>query len=125
VEGEVGGPAAVILSDACWRRRFAADPTIVGRTLLASEKAYAIVGVMPPDFDPPQFAWLGTQELWFPFVATAQTRSWGRFLLVVARLKPNVSLDDARSEMAVVSMELSRTVESDRGWSTSVVTLSQ
>ncbi len=115
-EGEVGGPAAVMLSDAVWRQRFAADPTIVGRTLIASGEPYTIVGVMPPHFEPPKFGWLGAQELWFPFVPTAQKRSWGRVLLVVARLKPDATFEAARAEMGAIGDQLAREVEDDRGW---------
>ncbi len=115
-EGEVGGPAAVMLSDAVWRQRFAADPTIVGRTLIASGEPYTIVGVMPPQFEPPKFGWLGDQELWFPFVPTAQKRSWGRVLLVVARLKPDATFEAARAEMGAIGDQLAREVDDDRGW---------
>ncbi len=124
-EGEVGGPAAVMLSDAVWRQRFAADPAIVGRTLIASGEPYTIVGVMPPRFEPPKFGWLGEQELWFPFVPTAQTRSWGRALLVVARLKPGVAFEAARAEMAAIADRLSREVEADRGWTATAVPLAR
>ncbi len=115
-EGEVGGPAAVMLSDAVWRQRFAADRTIVGRALVASGEPYTIVGVMPPHFEPPKFGWLGAQELWFPFVPTAQKRSWGRVLLVVARLKPDATFEAARAEMGAIGDQLAREVEDDRGW---------
>ena len=54
---EAGAPV-VILSDAYWRRRFAADPAVLGQSLDASGTTYTIVGVMPAEFDPPQFNWL-------------------------------------------------------------------
>jgi putative ABC transport system permease protein len=124
-EGEPGGADAVMLSDAFWKRRFAADPHVVGRTLIASGTAHTIVGVMPAGFDPPAFGWLGAQELWFPFVASPQTRSWGRFLLVIARLKPDVPLDFAQSDMTAAGDRLAREVDSDRGWTATVMPLVQ
>src|SRR5262249_19222061 len=46
-----GGPAVAILSDALWRRRFAADPTIVGRQIKLNDRPYTVIGVMPRTFE--------------------------------------------------------------------------
>ena len=111
---------AVILSDALWRRRFNADPSIVGRAIVLSDRSYAVVGVMPPRFDPPRLGWLGQQELWFPLVATAQTRSWGRFLIVLARLSPGVAIEQARAEMTAIAAQRATESSANEGWSASV-----
>ncbi|MGH9142608.1 MAG: ABC transporter permease, partial [Vicinamibacterales bacterium] len=63
-EDDLGKPAAVVvLSDGLWRRRFGADPQMIGRTLTLNARIYAVIGVMPPGFkglsDP--------AELWVPF----------------------------------------------------------
>ena len=42
----------VLLSDALWRRRFGADPSVVGRSLVMNDREYRIVGVMPASFEP-------------------------------------------------------------------------
>jgi hypothetical protein len=70
---------------------------------------------MPADFDPPQFAWLGDQAFWRPFGATESNRSWGRFLLVIARVRPTVSIDAARRELEAVSAQLATEVKDKRG----------
>ena len=113
---------AILLSDAYWRRRFAADPAVIGRVRVISGKAYTIVGVLPA-FEPPRMSWLGTQDLWFPMPRTDERRSWGRSLIVLGRLADGVTIDQARSEMAGISARLSRERSADRGWSSNVVPL--
>jgi putative ABC transport system permease protein len=114
---------AAILSHGFWSRKFGADPAVVGRALQVSGQPCTIVGVMPASFDPPRFGWLGTQDLWFPFVATPANRTWGRFLLVVARLRPGISLGRARAEMAALGQHLANEIPGNTGWSVSMVTL--
>jgi putative ABC transport system permease protein len=122
--GLSGAQGEVVLSDAFWKRRFGGDASVLGRAITLRGGAYTVVGVMPPGFDPPRLGWLGEQELWLPFRATAESRAWGRFLLVVARLQPGVSLDSARAGMAELGRQLARESPSDAGWSVSVVGLS-
>jgi predicted permease len=117
--------AAVVLSDALWKRRFGADSAIVGRLVTMSGKPFTIVGVMPANFDPPRFGWLGEQDFWLPLVATEQSRSWGRFLLVVARLRAGVSLEQSRAEMIAVARQRARESSANDGWSASVVPLAE
>ena len=124
-EGREGGPGAVILSDGLWRRRFGADRSIVGRAIRLDEKPFVVVGVMPPGFDPPKFGWLPDHELWLPFVATADNRSWGRFLLVLGRLRDGVSLESARREMVAIADDLAREHKRNEGWSATVVGLAE
>jgi hypothetical protein len=50
-EGMWNGPKAVVLGDAFWRRRFAADPAIVGTSLTINEQPHTVVGVLPASFD--------------------------------------------------------------------------
>jgi len=115
----------VILSDGLWRRRFGADRGIVGASVALDGKPFTVVGVMPAGFDPPRFGWLPNQELWFPFVATPANRGWGRFLLVVGRLRDGVSVPIARRDLGGVADRLAREDPSDRGWSASVVPLAE
>jgi putative ABC transport system permease protein len=114
---------AVMLSDAFWKRRYGSDPSIVGRTMTISGASYEIVGVMPASFDPPRFGWLGGQALWFPMMKSADRRSWGRFLLVLARLRAGVTPEQAGSEMRAIAAQRERETPDDKGWSASVVPL--
>lgn len=118
-----GGANVIVLSDAFWRTRFGADPAVLGQTLSLDGRAHTIVGVMPPTFDPPRFFWLNTQAFWRPFGATDGNRSWGRFLLVVAKLKGNVTIEAAQREMTTIAADLAREQPSNTGWSASVVPL--
>ena len=116
------GAAVIVLSDGLWRDRFGADPAVVGRPVQFQDQRFLVVGVMPRGFRPPAFGWLGPeQRYWIPFAPTAQNRQWGRALLVLGRLRPGVSIAEARSDVAAIMEERAReTPESNRGWSATV-----
>jgi len=116
---------AVILSDAFWKGRFGGDPSVVGRSMMISGKPYLIAGVMPGSFDPPRFGWLGGQALWFPMVETPEKRAWGRFLLVVARLRDGVTPRQAQAEMRAIASQRENETPDDKGWSATVVPLKE
>ena len=120
-----GDRDSVILSHGFWMRRFGGDPSVVGRSLQVSGKPSTIVGVMPASFEPPRFGWLAIQDLWFPFVTTPENRAWGRFLLVVARLRPGTSLENARSEMAILGQQMATESPGNKGWGVTVITLAE
>ena len=115
----------VVLSDGLWRRRYAADPAIVGRVISLDEKSFTVVGVASRDFDPPRFGWLPNHELWTPFGPTESNRSWGRFLLVVGRLRDGVSLESANKELAAIADQREREDNNNRGWSAAAVGLTE
>jgi hypothetical protein len=71
-EDRPGANQVAVLSDGFWRRRFGADPTIVGRTLRLEGQPMTVVGVMPPGFEHP-ILW-GPVDLWRPFAFTPQPR---------------------------------------------------
>jgi putative ABC transport system permease protein len=117
-ENEVAGRDRVaILSDGLWRRRFGADPQIIGRAIPLEDleggpgttegSRYEVIGVMPPDFAYPVGASRPT-EIWIPFVVPADQRirelhQRNTYLQIVARLKPGVSLAQARAQMDQVA----------------------
>ena len=115
----------VVLSHGFWMRRFGGDPSVVGRRLQVSGKPHTVAGVMPASFEPPRFGWLVVQDLWFPFAGTPENRAWGRFLLVVARLRPHTSLENARAEMAVLGQQLAGESPANKGWGITVVSLAE
>ena len=115
----------VILGDPLWRRRFDADRTIVGKTIALDGRPFTVIGVMPPDFEPPRFGWLSRQDLWLPFAATPANRSWGRFLLVVGRLRPGVSIEDAERDIRAIADQRAREDERQEGWSASALPLTR
>ncbi len=91
------GEAAVLLGDDLWRRAFGADPGIVGRRILVDGVDSTVVGVMPAG------AQIGGQRVdaWLPVKLDPQSQNRGNhFLNLVARLRPGVSLQGARAELA-------------------------
>jgi putative ABC transport system permease protein len=118
-EDRPGGPPVVILSDGLWRRRYAADRSIVGRAVTMNGNAYVVVGVMPPRF---QFPF--NTQLWIPQepIESTATRA-ARDLVVYARLKPNTSLDAARRDVEAAADRLAHEYPEDKGWRASALTL--
>src|SRR5712671_5674763 len=104
-EEEPGRGRVIVLGPALWRRRFGADPGVLGRTVEISGHPFQIVGVLAQDLELPENfdAW---RPLPFPpDQVTPQSRG-RRFLRVIGRLGRGVTLADARSELAVVSARL-------------------
>ena len=115
-DDEVPGVHVVVLSDALWRRRFGADPALVGRSILLDAVPYTVIGVMPPDFEYP-----AGDALWTPQPFTSHdlaTQRGAHYLTVIARLRPGATLDGARTEMQTIWTRLARTFptkDTDRG----------
>ena len=111
----------VVISDRVWKRRFAADPDIIQRAITLQGIPYTVVGVMPPGF-----SFLDKSvELWLPigFPAAARTPR-GRWLSVVGRLKPGVTLERAQADVARVADELRlRFPDFNAGWTARVIGL--
>ncbi|HEV8214402.1 MAG TPA: ABC transporter permease [Gemmatimonadaceae bacterium] len=95
-----GGPSVVILSDALWRRRFGADPTIVGQHVRLDDADHVVIGVMPASFEN---VVAPLAQIWAPLqyasVYGPESREWGHHLRVVARLRQGVSTADAVREI--------------------------
>ena len=97
-----GAPPVAVLSDTLWRRRYAADPGVVGRSITVDGRPTLVVGVMPDRFDLPQGA-----ALWLPLTIDASFReTGGRWMSAVARLKPGVTVEQARAEMDLIATTL-------------------
>ncbi|HET7292169.1 MAG TPA: ABC transporter permease, partial [Vicinamibacteria bacterium] len=98
-EGEPGNESKVILSDALWRSRFAADPGAIGKDLRIDGRPYTVVGVMPKAFE----ALAPGVMLWRPLAFTPEDKSDERrhsnSYWSVGRLKPGVTLEQARAQV--------------------------
>ncbi len=106
-EEELGKAHVVILSYGLWKRRYGADRMLVGRTIRIDGEDFTVVGVMPPEFRW-QF-WSGPRQLWVPvgYTQTDKGRDENSFLSF-ARLKPGVTVAQARAEMAAIGAALSK-----------------
>src|SRR5205823_1074747 len=100
-----------ILSDAFWRRRFAGDPTVVGRALTLNDEPTTIVGVLPSAFDFDAIFSPGNEiDLITPFPLTAETARWGNTLFGIGRLKPGITVQQAEADLRVVSDRFKQTI---------------
>ncbi len=96
-------PAAVILTDALWRRRFNRDPSIVGRTISLNGQPSRVVGVMPAWFDFAELFAPGAQvDLFTPLRLDDRAESMGNMLAVIGRLRPGVSPAAAQAELTTL-----------------------
>lgn len=106
----------VVLSYGFWKRRFGANPDLVGKTIALEGGNFTVIGVMPPAF---QFPVSGNTQLWTPFVVEpgpSEGHSMHSYLSV-ARLKPGISVEQGRSQMEVLTLNLEKDVDpkSQRG----------
>ena len=103
------GPRVAMLSDGLWRRKFAADPNIVGKVLKFDGGPVTIVGVLPASFDFGTIFAPGTKvDMYEPFPLTTETNRWGNTLAIVGRLKQGASMEQAQAEAAILGPQLQR-----------------
>lgn len=121
-EGANGAPAVLILSDGLWRRRFGADPSVVGRSISLSEGPATVVGVMSPSFRP-----FGDEQYWRPLqLGDSDREPRGRYFMTVGRLKPGVSAAQAQAEMSGISKVMERELPAfNTGWTSSIIPLTE
>jgi putative ABC transport system permease protein len=105
-DDRAGAPATIILSYSLWQSQFGADPNILGRNLVVDSESYSVIGVMPPLFHFPA----SDSLFWVTNRFTErnyQDRTDNRFE-AVARLRPGVTLEQARAEMEGIAAESAR-----------------
>jgi putative ABC transport system permease protein len=102
-----GAPHVAILSQGLWQGRYAGDPKIIGRNIAIGGEAYTVVGVMPGTF---QFPLMGIANLWTPLAMTdMQLADRGNvWLPAFGRLKPGITLEQAREETATFFAHLEK-----------------
>jgi putative ABC transport system permease protein len=112
-ENEGGRDQVVLLSHGLWQRRFGGDRAIVGQTITANGKPYAVIGVMPRDFHFPEKRY----ELWAPFAfrnnASGLVNRRARFMRAAGRIKADVSVESAGAELATIGRRLAETYPAD------------
>lgn len=102
-EDSPNGPKAAVVGESLWRSHFSADPSIIGKTIVLNSDAYTVVGIMPGSFvaNPPA-------EIWLPIQIDPASTNQGDYLAVAARLKPGVTLAQARAEMRLIGERFRR-----------------
>ena len=119
--------AVVVMSESLWRARFAADPTMVGRTITLDQHPITVVGIVPAYFHPsvPDAA----AQLWVPLrqdgvFSDMRARRAGHYLAALGRLKPGVTAAQAQSEMAAIEQRLAEQYPNEnKGWGIRIVSL--
>ncbi len=103
----------VVLSDRLWRRRFGADPSIVGRTMSMNDQTYRIAGVMPASFEPlVSTVMYQPADVWAPLGYDATLPYACRtcqHLKAVGRLRTGVTIEQARADLAGIRSQLAAT----------------
>lgn len=126
-DDKTGAPLTIILSNKLWKQRYNADPGIIDRGITLNGNVYTVIGVMPEGF---QFPLRNDPvDLWATFAkdltptegkSIAERRS-DRFLRVIARLKPGVTVEQAQSQVEAISAGLSEKYpKTNTNWGASV-----
>ena len=115
----LGSEEVVILSHGLWRRRFGADPSVIGETLWLDRNPATIVGVLPSGSSPAMGV---TPQFWVPARLTPADDQ--TFVVVTARLAPGVTLEQAQAAMDTVVAQHADAVPAAReGWGVRLVPL--
>lgn len=116
-DDDIGQPV-LVLSHAAWMARFGGDPAILSRTFQLSGTAYSIVGVMPAGF---RFPEAPVNEAWIATDYSSWTDRSTRYMQTIGRLAPDVTIDQANRDVAIVADQLASAYPaSNAGWSAKV-----
>lgn len=129
-EDQPGKSNVVVLSYGLWKSKFGGDPNVIGKTVQLGGAANTVIGVTAPDFDfyISEFSFTHERpQLWAPLQIKPAWHDWskvGRFLRVIARLKPGLSIAQAQAQMNVISADsATRYPTYDKGWGIALVPL--
>lgn len=124
-EDAIGRGEVVVLSDGYWRRRFAAQADVVGRTVRIQGVERTIVGVLPPHFEDPATGEQGYADVWLPLAVDESLRSRGtRWARAIARLSPAASREEAAAEVTAIAVRLAEAYpETNEGQALRLVSL--
>lgn len=128
-DGKAGAAPVVILGENLWRATFRADPKVIGSSISLDKRSFKIVGIMPAPFRFPLIT--ESEQLWIPLVTDPLFGSWierrgGHWLQVTGRLKPGVSMSQARAELDALAARFAKEFPAEnRGWMIRMVPLQQ
>ncbi|HYL61900.1 MAG TPA: ABC transporter permease [Candidatus Methylomirabilis sp.] len=116
-----GNDHEVVLSYGLWQQNFAGDPSLVGKPIHIDGERYTVVGVMPPQFEF-QF-WSKARELWVPAgYTTGDMERGSQTFVAISRLKPGVTLAQAKAELDTIGQHLSKEYPDDDARMSATVT---
>jgi putative ABC transport system permease protein len=105
-EDKVGAPPVVVISDRLWQRAFNRDPGVLGRSITLHDQNFTVIGVMPPQVTSPH-----DSDVWLSMMRRSNNPVWmQRFIhpmiYVWGKLKPGMTLEQARTEMKGIAARL-------------------
>src|SRR5262245_5142639 len=121
-EDRPGHNRVVILGYDLWQRRFGGDPNILSRSITLDDQPYTVIGVMGPSTG----LRMEDTDVWMPLAITAgQAQQYdSRYLAACGRLKPGVTLEEARLEMSLIANNLAKQYpDSNSGWDVRLLSL--
>jgi predicted permease len=108
-----GTERVIVISDALWKRRYGASAAVIGRRVTIDELPFTIVGVMPPDSDYPRGV-----EVWRPASTVVAAPPFGdaarQEINLIARMRADVSIDQAATELAALTQRYEHTLPPNR-----------
>src|SRR6266481_2069341 len=121
-EDKVGAPPVVVISDRLWQRAFGRDPSVLGRSITLHDQNFTVIGVMPPQVTSPQ-----DTDVWLSMMRRSNNPVWmdrsiHPMIYVWGKLKPGVTLEQARTEMKTIAARLEKAYPETNGKETAVVT---
>ena len=106
-QGKYSAPPAMLLSYSFWRRRFASDPSVVGRKLTLNNRPVTVVGVLPASFDFGSVFAPGTPiDIFIPWPLNDKTKPSGNTMKIIGRLKPGATVPGAQAEFTMLGKQL-------------------
>jgi putative ABC transport system permease protein len=100
------GPRVVLISEGLWQRRFASDPNILGKTVQLGGDPHSVVGIVGSSFDVREFG--PAPDIWVAFQLDPNTRDQGHYFQAAGRLKPGVTMEQARARVVASAAEFLR-----------------
>jgi putative ABC transport system permease protein len=121
-EDKVGAPPVAVISDRLWRRAFGRDPSVLGRSITLHDQNFTVIGVMPPQVTSPQ-----DTDVWLSLMRRSNNPAWmdrshHPMIYVWGKLKPGVTVAQARAEMKAIAARLEKTYPDTNGNVTAIVT---
>ncbi len=111
-EDRPGAPKVAVISESFRRRRFGDEPHVIGATITLNDEKHTIIGVLAPGTEPPSEYSGELGDIWTPFGSTYPPEEWTRRgrhnWMVIARLRPGVTLGQANAEMKAIGASLAR-----------------
>ena len=112
-EDRVGAPGVVVIRHSLWQRKFGGNPAALGQSLTLNGKSYTVIGVMPSDMVTPRNA-----EFWIPIMPLSDNKIWqdrgnNPGLFALGRLKPGVTLEQARADLRAIGLRINHDFPSE------------